>query len=206
MQPAQFERLVDNLRKDGCLTTAPLIHEDTVLSGNHRVQAAIAAGIEVADCIEIISPLTAEQRVAIQLSHNAIEGEDDPNTLRELYDALGFDAKTYSGLTDDMFDKASPVDIASLAVGAPEYHEMSVQFLPAEAEQFEAALARIERKSNRAGTVHVARFEDFDVIFDAVIAVKEREDVHNSAIALRRMAELALERLETLAETDGART
>ena len=102
-----------------------------------------------------------------------------------------------------MFDKASPVDIASLAVGAPEYHEMSVQFLPAEAEQFEAALARIERKSNRAGGAHIARFEDFDVIFDAVIAVKEREDVHNSAIALRRMAELALERL---AETDGART
>ena len=207
MQPDQFQRLVANIRDDGCLTTAPLIHEDRVLSGNHRVQAAIEAGIETADCIEIVSPLTGEQRIAIQLSHNAIEGEDDPNTLRELYESLGFDGKSYSGLTDDMFDKASPVDIASLAIGAPAYQELSVQFLPAEAEQFEAALERIERasKSKRAPVVHVARFEDFDLLFETVIAVKEHTNVHNSAIALRRMAELALERLAELEENDAPR-
>ena len=36
-----------------------------------------------------IKPLTEQQELAIQLSHNAIAGQDDPVILKELWDTLG---------------------------------------------------------------------------------------------------------------------
>src|ERR1019366_7732799 len=105
LKGAAFAQLVANIRRDGCLTSFPLVNrqgEDlTVASGSHRVAAAMKAGLIEHDVIEITSPLTREQFVALQLSHNAIVGEDDPNVLRALYDELGFEWKEYSGLTDD---------------------------------------------------------------------------------------------------------
>ena len=81
MKGAQFNRLVENVRRDGCLTSFPLVHREgdslVVVSGNHRVRAAIEAGIEESDVIEATSPLTRQQFVALQLSHNAIAGQDD---------------------------------------------------------------------------------------------------------------------------------
>ena len=205
MPPALFQRLIDNLKSDGVLTTAPLIYEDEVLSGNHRVQAAIKAGIESADCIEVTSPLTKSQRIAIQLSHNSIEGQDDPNTLRELYESLDFDTKFYSGLSDDVFNKIEPLDIGSLAIGTPKYQDLNTLFLPADKEQFEAALKRIEQGAKRKHppSVHLAMLDDFNKFFDSIIAVKEWNGVHNSAIAMRIMANLAVERLEQLETEDG---
>jgi len=47
----QFRQLVENIRRDGCLTSTPLVWNDTasgrlvVLSGNHRTLAAIEAGL-----------------------------------------------------------------------------------------------------------------------------------------------------------------
>jgi len=77
MTPAQFKRLVKNLEHDGVLTSAPLVYKGEVISGNHRVQAAIEAGITDADIIEIISDLTESEKRAIALSHNSISGSTD---------------------------------------------------------------------------------------------------------------------------------
>jgi len=204
MPPAQYQRLVENLRKDGILTSAPLIYQDEILSGNHRVKAAIDAGITEAGCIEITSKLSKEDRVSIQLAHNAIAGDDDPNTLEQLYKSLGLDAKTYSGLTDDLFTAAEDVDLESLAIGAPPYMDMVIEFLPEEAIQFEALLARIDQalKGKNPPIRHVAAYDDFDTMFNALVRVKELSGIHNSAIAIRMMAELALERIEQLETID----
>ena len=84
MAEPEFNRLVENLRRDGVLTSLPLVYRGEVLSGNHRVQAALKAGILTADVIEIETELSEEQQRAIQLSHNALTGKDDPNLLREI--------------------------------------------------------------------------------------------------------------------------
>jgi hypothetical protein len=47
--------------------------------GNHRVRAAIKAGIDESDVIDILTEISEERRLAIQLSQNAISGKDDPN-------------------------------------------------------------------------------------------------------------------------------
>ena len=205
MKPQQFDRLVENLRKDGVLTSTPLIYKGEIVSGNHRTMAAIKAGIEEADCIEIVSELTHDQKIQIQLSHNAIVGEDDPNTLRDLYGGLGLEGKLYSGLTDDVFDDASSIELQGLALGEPTQIELVFSFLMEDEAVFSENLKEIEKRARKA-RVHLARFADFDRLFDAIIAVKKHQNILNSSMALAAMAELALQRLDQLEteETNGA--
>jgi hypothetical protein len=192
-----FAQLVANIKRDGCLTSFPLVNrqgdELTVASGSHRVAAAMKAGIVEHDVIEITSPLTREQFVALQLSHNAIAGEDDPNMLRSLYDELGFAWKEYSGLTDDAF-KVEDLDMSVLRVEQPFYEELFVSFLPGDAAIFNAWLEKIA-KSNSAGARLVGVYADFGRFFEQLLAGKHTTGIHNTAGALRLMAELAGEAL-----------
>lgn len=199
MTAAQFTQLVANLKRDGSLTSTPLVYRDEILSGNHRVKAAIAAGIEEADVLEITSELTPEQRTAIQLSHNAITGQDDPNTLAQLYATLGLDMKKYSGLTDDHF-KLDDINVAALSIGNVKYQELVILFLPEEERQFLDQIKRIQH-DKRARNRLIGRLDDFDTIFAAVTKLKTAKNIHNSAVALRVMADIALEQLATVDES-----
>lgn len=193
MKGPQFNQLVANIKRDGCLTSFPLVHREgerlVVVSGNHRVSAAMKAGIEESDLIEVTTPLTREQFVALQLSHNAIVGQDDPNTLRSLYDELDFGWKQYSGLTDDAFD-VNDLDTSVLRVEQPFYQELHISFLPGDAEIFGSWLDKIAR-SNGAASRLVGLYDDFGLFFDQLIAVKHATGVRNTAVALRLMAEMA---------------
>jgi len=198
MTDAMFSQLVENIRKDGCLTSVPLVYEENgkleVLSGNHRVMAAIKAGVEEADVMEIMTRLTAEQRVAIQLSHNAIAGQDDPSILAELWADLDFALKEYSGLTEEDLAGITEIDATGLTVEAPSYEEIVLAFLPEEKKAFVELLGRIQEAKRKARWI-VAHYDDFARLFDAIIAVKSKLDIHNGAVALRVMADLAMERL-----------
>ena len=198
MTDAMFSQLVENIRRDGCLTSVPLVYEDDgkleVLSGNHRVMAAIKAGLEEADVMEITTQLSREQRIAIQLSHNAIEGQDDPNMLAELWADLDFAYKEYSGLTEEDFAGITEIDATGISVEAPKYEEINLAFLPEEKEAFVALLDCVQEAKSQARWI-IAHYDDFARLFDAVIAVKQKLDIHNGAVALRVMADLAMERL-----------
>jgi hypothetical protein len=217
LKAATYNRLVANIKRDGCLTSSPLTHtgdllnehgkvvghnDNVVLSGNHRVKAAIEAGLKTIPDLHVHGPLTKERATALVLAHNAINGEDDPNILHELYASLSFAEKQYSGLTDDAFKNLLTVDVSSLAIGSQQFEEVRLTFLPEDAKSFLEYLKRIG-KSDRH--LHLAaHLADFDKVFEAVVAVKKRNNVHNTALAVHMLAELALERLEQLAEDDKA--
>ena len=181
-----------NIEADGCLTSFPLVHNDgtglVVVSGNHRVQAAIKAGLVEVDVIEVTSPLTRQQFVALQLSHNAIVGQDDPSMLRSLYDELDFSWKEYSGLTDDAFD-IKDLDISALNVHAPFYEELRISFLPGDGTVFTDWLDKISKSPDVQHLV--GSYDDFRLFFETMLRVKAAKNVHNTAVALRVMAELA---------------
>lgn len=139
MRHEEFQRLVANIKRDGQLTSAPFACLDPadgkyeVLSGNHRVQAAISAGLETIPCIITDDEMSEEQRIAIQLSHNAIVGQDDPDILKKLYDKiLDIDLKEYSGLDDKtlgLLDKASSQAMSEANL---EFQVLSIVYLPDE--------------------------------------------------------------------------
>jgi hypothetical protein len=204
MQGVQYRQLVENLKLDGALTSTPLVYQGTVLSGNHRVQAALEAGIEEADVIEVLTPIDEKRQVALQLSHNAIVGQDDPGALADLYRGLDIEWKQYSGLTDAALNDVAELDVNALALGQPEYQELVLMFLPEEQGAFLRALKSVEGKLKKGVPVFVGRYEDFDRFFEAVVAMKKVKGVHNSALAVRMIAELALAQLEGRGAEDGA--
>ncbi|HAU5659999.1 ParB/RepB/Spo0J family partition protein [Citrobacter sp. Cf140] len=195
MDPDEFTRLVNNIKKDGVLTSLPVVYRGTVLSGNHRTQAAIKAGLEEADVIEIVSELSEDEQKAIQLSHNAIKGKDDSNILRELYDSINsLDLKLYSGLTDDDF-KITDVEVQTLSFVQPTYEDMVIAFLPEEKTLFIEALEKVGKKA-KDRLIVAGRASDFDLVFKAVIDAKSKLNIINTAEALKTIAELALQKLE----------
>jgi hypothetical protein len=93
MSHEMFENLVSNIKRDGALSSMPLCYREPdgtllVLSGNHRVQAAAQAGLKQILVMVIDKELTREEQVAVQLSHNAIDGKDDPPMLKQLWDEI----------------------------------------------------------------------------------------------------------------------
>lgn len=213
----QLRRLVDNLKRDGELTSYPLVYrpdaklnpdfyeqsqgELIILSGNHRVEAAREAGISHTNAIEIKTVLSDERLRAIQLSHNSINGQDDPSVLLNLYESLSLDEKLYSGLTDDDFD-VEPIDVSGLGIGSVQYAEVTLAFIPHELKQVQKWMKSIEDQARKSPTL-VAKYEDFDKFFETVVRVKKELKTYNSAIAFAMLCHLATERLDQLKEKDG---
>lgn len=203
MTADQMRRLASNLKKDNALTSAVLVYPDAasrkliVLSGNHRVEAAILAGQSIIPVMVIQSWLTEERKLAIQLSHNAITGQDDPNILGKLYESLTLEYKAYSGLTDDSFNILEKLDIDSLAIGTPQYEEILLLFLPNDKEAFLKHLERLGKPVEKRAYL-MAEYEDYARLFDAIVAVKQFKNIFNTAVAIRALADLAIERLQQL--------
>lgn len=129
MTAQQMKRLVDNIRRDGCLSSAPLVYESRIISGHHRVEAALKAGIERADCMVIVGEVDEHRLTAIQLSHNSIAGFDDSDTLARMLSALPVSEQVYASV-----DTSELADLPTVlpALGSVRPITVTVTFTPDE--------------------------------------------------------------------------
>ncbi len=195
-------RLIENVRADGELTSTVLVcpHPDgdlEILSGHHRTKAAVLAGLPEVTVQVITSPLTEQQKIAIQLSHNSIVGSDDPNILQELYAALDLGWKQYSGLTDDDVMSLKGISLSGVGAGAIEYQEVALEFLPADLEIVERVLRRFEKERTRK-SAYLLGLASFDDVFETLVRQKRHFRVTNSAVAFAMICDLANERLDQI--------
>ncbi|MFF4050411.1 ParB/Srx family N-terminal domain-containing protein [Streptomyces chartreusis] len=186
----QFRQLVANIKRDGCLTSTPLVWNDTasgrlvVLSGNHRTLAAIEAGLPDIWWMQIDEPLPRQRQIALQLSHNAITGQDDPAILKELYDELeSVQWRQYTGLDDKTLDLLEKVDVASLGEANLDYASVQFMFLPDELQRAEAAF-NAARSTATADQRWVAGLEQYEPVLDALESSRAAYKIGNSATAL----------------------
>lgn len=191
-----FRRLVENVRADGALTSVPFCYPDDdgtleVLSGNHRVQAAIAAGIEEAEVMVGLDPLTRQQRIGIQLSHNSISGEDDPAVLRELYEELvDVDLRAYSGLDDKTLELLAKVEIGSLAEPSLDMLTITLAMLPDENERVHEVWKEAQALVTSSDETWLARRAEYDDFLDALSEAGASYRVTNSATSLMLLLRL----------------
>jgi hypothetical protein len=91
MDKKTFDNLVRNIKRDGKLESVPLVYRKgdkyKIISGHHRVKAAIEAGIEHI-VVMITRPQSRDEVVYKQLSHNGLVGKDDMELLRKLYHSI----------------------------------------------------------------------------------------------------------------------
>jgi hypothetical protein len=121
MEQTTFLQLVDNIRRDGQLSSVPFTilldngkHKGKyeVISGNHRVKAAKQAGITRLHIMYVEEALISnDEKRAIQLSHNSITGQDDLGILRELVEEIAnTDYKEYAHIDETIFEELDKFD------------------------------------------------------------------------------------------------
>lgn len=188
MRHETYQRLVENLKHDGKLTSVPFVFKDgegyTVLSGNHRVQAAIDAGIEEIDVMVTDTALSRSQQVAIQLSHNSLSGEDNLSLLKSLYEEMdGVDWRLYSGLDDKTLELMGEVEVPSMNEANLSYTIVPIVFLPNELEAAKEAFS--EAKTLITGDeAWLASWGEYDALLDGLAAASAAYNVGNIATSL----------------------
>ncbi|MCY2927890.1 MAG: ParB/RepB/Spo0J family partition protein [Planctomycetota bacterium] len=202
MRVEQYRRLVENIRRDGCLTSVPFAVKRGdryyILSGNHRVKAAKDAGLTEVPVLYTDRELTRAQQVAIQLSHNAIAGQDDLAILRELYDEINDVAlKEYSGLDDVLLGKLNPPNLDPLSEKGLEYRVVSIAFLPEEVERAEKLFAKMLEQAT-GNVTWVNRRADYDRMLDTLTVAKAKAGVKNTATAFGLLLDLAEKHLDEI--------
>lgn len=190
MKAETFKNLTDNLKDDGDLSSIPLCNWDgdklLVLSGNHRVMAAKEAGIEEVIVMVDTRELTHGQRVAIQLSHNALVGEDDPVILRELYAELeSIDLKYYAGLDDKVLAQLSDVALSPLSEVDLSFRTTLFLFLSREIERLDGILENVrDRLTKKDDPLYLGDLADYDRFMDALAKSEAAYNIKNTATAL----------------------
>lgn len=209
MRAQTFARLVENIRRDGRLTSTPFCVREgdrlKVLSGNHRVMAAIEAGLEEIDVMVAVQDLPPDRQRAIQLAHNAIEGEDDPWTLRELYEEITDIAlKAYTGLDDRELEAMVKAATLPLTTEKLEMATITLVFTPTDAEELVQALTALADRVR--GEAWAAPFELYDRMLDGLDTAALSFDIKSRGVAfaaLLRFLRASLPTLQVEAERAG---
>lgn len=205
MTNEMFRNLVDNIKRDGGLSSVPLCwkHDDKyrVLSGNHRCRAAIEAGLEEVLVLFTDRDLSKQEQIAIELSHNAIDGKDDMAILKELWDEIDdVSLKYYAGLDDKVLEEMEKAALASLSEVKLDYRSLTFLFLPHEVEALDEAFAHAVECGGIQDTVYINRIDDFKRLLDSQAKVQAAYDVKNSATSLMLILDVFMRHQEDLQE------
>lgn len=204
MRHETFQRLVSNLRQQGTLTSTPFVwkatqHEpgtDTptgyadgdlvIISGNHRVQAAIEAGITEITWLQTDDPLTLDERTALQLSHNALTGDDDPAILQTLYEQIStVEWKQFAALDDEHLGLLNEVSFDTLKPANLSFQTLALTFLPPDYAEAMEAFEEARQLSTGADATWLAQFEDHTRLLRALDEVGKSHNVKNMGAALQ---------------------
>jgi hypothetical protein len=212
MRQEQFAQLVANIKADGALSSAPfamwnpLTSKFKVLSGNHRCKAGMAAGLKGATFLVTRDTLTHGKQVSIQLAHNAITGEDDLSTLKELYESIeDLDLKRECGLDDKTLGLLAEINAEGKASASLDWTAITFAFLPDEAATIKKVFLEVQDASK--GEVLAGRMADYDEFMEALAEAGCAGQVKNVAASLRIMLDVFGANLSDLqqlyAEQDG---
>jgi hypothetical protein len=201
MSHEMFENLVQNIKRDGGLSSLPLCYRDPdgsllVLSGNHRVQAAAQAGIKQILVMVIDRELTREEQVAVQLSHNAIDGKDDPLMLKKLWDEIKqIDLKFYAGLDSETIKELEKIQFVSISEARLEYKEIKLLFLPEQTATIKELMKDLDALFSSDEYYLLSRAH-YDEVFNLLLDVKDKYNIVNSPTAFMKIVELARKAIE----------
>lgn len=206
LKKSVFKQLTENIKQDGRLSSVPLCHRIEagkleVLSGNHRVQAAIQAGLEHILVLVILGNLSRSRQLAIQLSHNSLAGEDDPIILAELWASIEeINAKLYAGLSSDLVEKLEKIELVNFSTPQVYAQTMSFAFVDAEASRLNKVIENLESLPDKA--FYLSRLQDFERFFDLLEQVKKKFTVRNTSLAMLRMLEIVENHLAASIDSD----
>lgn len=192
-----FRQLIANIKRDGQLTSVPFLVEHntgryTVISGNHRVQAAKMAGIIKATFIVAHEDdITKDEILAIQLSHNSIVGQDDPEILKELLEEITDIAmKEYAHISNEILDAVKDVDYV-IDMPNNEIVPVTLMFVDTNKLKFDELMETLDTLTPRElENTTLVNIETLKKLNDITAKVGQKYKIKSQALAICKMVEL----------------
>lgn len=195
MDQFQYQGLLRNIKNDGFLSSVPLCHKDdsgrlVVISGNHRTQASIDAGVK-----QIIymyrDDLTRSQQVAEQLAHNSLSGQDDMQILKSLWDEIDdLDSKVRSGLDSELIAELAKIDFSAINSARLIFETVQLLFLPEELQRFDDLLEDA-RMNTASKNNYLCSMKAYETVFEMLVKIKKDYEIKNTAVAFMQLVEWA---------------
>lgn len=188
-----YDQFKSNIERDGNLSSLPFCWRKpdgsfVALSGNHRRAIAQDADIPFIMVLYTDEDLSRSEQVAIQLSHNALVGMDNPAMLTELWQEIDtLDFKIYSGLDEELLKTMEAASIIRVNEETLKFEELSLLFLAPEIDQIEETLKVLGNINKRRFAAH---YDDFDRFFEMLLDYKEATGIVSTSTAIMSMIKI----------------
>lgn len=200
MTKEQLSRLAGNIQSDGFLSQLPFgilekMEGDEkkfrIISGNHRIKAAIKAKQERVLILYGTPDVFDEQKqLAMQLAHNAISGQDDFSVLKDLYSELtDLALKAYTGIDEKELFAYKSLDFSGISEQDIALNEVNFMFCDINKEHVDKVLEMLEKKGIDP-EVDSLVVGDIDSFVEIMTRVKARLNIKNRSVALLAMCRI----------------
>jgi len=195
MTKEQMERLTENVKNDGFLSQIPFCikigEKYRVISGNHRVKSAIKAGLpNILIMYGREEDFDEQKQLAIQLSHNAISGQDDLAILKELYSSLKeLGLKAYTGINEAELLAYKALDFSGISEQDIALNEINFMFCDMNLENVEKVLDALDKKGIDPDKDALV-VGSVDRFIEIMTKVKRRLNIKNRSVALLAMCRI----------------
>lgn len=200
MSKEMFEQGVRNVKNRGYLESLPYCvwteKGCEIVSGHHRVRWARAAGVQQIYILLDTNKLSRDEIVARQLAHNSIQGIDDKEMLKRLWESINdVDLRLETFITPkelnlDLDIKTEIFDIAPDI----QFKTVTFAFLPHQMDQFNEVLERFKGDEEQIGVLPIETFNKFK---EAVQKTQRVENIKSVGTAVARMCDIVLTVLNT---------
>lgn len=196
MNADMFNRLASNIKKDNRLESLPFVAETEngleIVSGHHRVRACRTAGVTDIFVILDDTGLDRDSIRAKQLAHNSLQGEDNKQIVREIFEMIeDAEKKLEAYISPELNDELDKLAIKDIVFDV-DIKTILVAFLSYELDTFE----RCAKKLNESySELYVADIENIKLFTECVKRVNKEYDIRAMNTALTKMAEIVLEHL-----------
>lgn len=195
MKPEVYKTLVENMKHDGRLTQWPFVMKLPdgrygVPSGNHRVRAAIDAGIEEDWCITCEVTLPVDEAKRIQVAHNSLKGNQSNVVLLELLDEFkDIELLRLSGAHFDLSkldDKK--MEFKAIDSGGLDFHDVLFYFTDYEIKRLDDILVDLEKRlDDQANPTYILEKSRYRTLVEAITQTKREANIKSTATVLNFM-------------------
>jgi len=209
MPALMFRQLSENIHDRGMLESLPFCamidNRIEMVSGHHRKRAASAAGLEDIIILLDTSGLTRDQIRAKQLAHNSINGIDDIQIVKQIYELINdAEAKIESFIDPKELEIEFPDHVPITDIMASNMDSMTLMFVFLKHQQanFEDVITEIslDAISKKIDEVDVIEMEYFEKFKRALTDVKDIDDIRAIGMVISKMCDIVLEHYRPLRE------
>ena len=197
MSDRDFAQLVDNIRVGGLSSSPTLWHRKAddmyvIISGHHRLRACRELAYTKVGCLYAEEDdLSEDEKIATQISHNSLHGEDNKGILKRMFEEIkSVDFKQFAHINIDEIESI-PMFQGSVL---PESEHYNVSFIlyKKDIEALKELFGIVQEDLTKSEMVIMADQDNSEELLQNIIRdIQKKYNVKSSNIAFCKILELA---------------